>query len=214
MSDRIDGVYEDASLAIERGETHVDGHPIWYLFYGYQRDTFRNLFPILVTYDGGYTLSELRYKIVKAVETSEELFVCAPGEYDSMPVDNATTSCHLKFILITPEEDRDLVNEVSESEAMRLIRQFQDTLNEQGNQYWNSHSVKGGGIAKFFLNIGRGHQIQLPFPTSPPRDDGEDSQLQTNIPCFILTDENPSLNDKKIPDKELVTIRWTYPLIG
>ena len=214
MSDRIDEVYGDASISIERGETYVDGHPIWYLFYGYQRDTFRNLFPILVTYDGEYTLSELRYKIVEAVETSEELVVCAPGEYDSMPVDNATTSCHLKFILTTPEKDSDLVDEVTESEAMRLLRQFQDTLNEEGNQYWDSRSVEDGGFAKFFLEIGRGHRIQLPFPTSPPRDDGEHNQLQTNIPCFILTDGNPNLNDKNIPDKHPVKIRWTYPLIG
>ena len=213
MSDRIDEVYGDASLAIDLGETHVDGHQIWYLFYGYQRDTFRNLFPIILTYDGEYTLKDLRYKIVEAVETSEELFVCAPGEYDSMPVDNSHTSCHLKFILISPEEN-DLVNEVSEPEAMRLIRQFQEILNEQGNQYWDSQSVESGGFAKFFLDIGRGHRIQLPFPTSPPRDDGEESQLQTNIPCFILTDENPNLSDKKIPEKQPITIRWTYPLIG
>ncbi|WP_440007691.1 hypothetical protein [Halomicrococcus sp. SG-WS-1] len=213
MSDKIDGLYEDATPDIESGEIQIDGHPIRYLLYGYEIDTLHNLFPIFITHDAGQGLDKLQKLIVKSVNRNTAFSVCAPGKYTPPPVQNENTDCHIEFVRITPETDPTLIDDVSEAQAIRLANDYKTKLEDGNNPYLNSGGTDDSKFVKFFLDIGRGHCVQLPFPTSKPSENEEDEQLQTVLPCYIITVEDPNRRGQELPEKELVTLRWTYSLV-
>ncbi|SDQ62545.1 hypothetical protein [Natronobacterium texcoconense] len=213
MSDEIGAIYQDAVPEITAGETNVEGLTIQYLKYGYQIDTLSDLFPILVTLDDGRGLEDVKEIVKDALSDTSSFDIRAPGGYDPPPVDNNRTRCHVKFICISPTTDPELVDEVSTPQVIRLIESFKQKLEADGNLYRHSGTANGVTYAKFFLNIGRAHELQLPYPTSKPTDEGQDSQLQTTIPCYILTETTPNpTGDTSSSRRELVTIRWTYPV--
>lgn len=212
MSDRIGSLYGDATPDIESGEIQADGHPIRYLSYGYEIDSLRKLFPIFITYDAGQGLYELRRLIIETINHPSDFTICAPGIYIPPPVHNENTDCHIKFTIVTPETEPTLVETVSEAQVIRMANDFKSQLEDGNNSYLNSRSTDDGEFAKFFLDIGRGHSVQLPFPTSSPPNDEEDEQLQTVLPCYIIT-EDRNWRGQELPEKELVTLRWTYPLL-
>ena len=213
MSDRIDELYRNATPDVDSGEIQTNGHLIQYILFGYEIDSLSNLFPIFITYDGGYELSEIRRSIIKNIDQNPDFTVCAPGIYTPPPVHNEDTDCLIRFIKITPHTEPTLIDSVSEAQVIRVTNQFTSELEDGGHPYLNSGSTDEGEFAKFFLDIGRGHSVQLPFPTRRPSTNEEDEQLQTILPCYIITSEEANWRGQELPEKELITLRWSYPLL-
>ncbi|MFC4406407.1 hypothetical protein [Haloarchaeobius iranensis] len=215
MSDEVDvdEVYLGSTPEITAGETRVEGLRIQYLKYGYQIDTLSNLFPILITLDDGRGIDRVKEVVKSALGDQSKFDIRAPGDYEPPPVDNEDTSCHVEFIRISPSTDPELLNEVTGPQCVQVVEEFKEILDEAGNIYRHSVNADDTWYAKFFMELGRSHELQLPYPTTEPVSEGKDFQLQTSIPCYILTEETMVPKQKGGNRQELVTIRWTYPLL-
>jgi hypothetical protein len=212
MSDRIEGTYKDATPNVKLRETRTErGHPIQYLVFGYEIDSLSSLFPIFITHNAGRQFYEVQESVVEFVSGSPEFSVCAPGVYDPPP-EEENTGCHIKFFDITPETHEE-VDDVTDAQAIRLAKQFKADLENGGNPYRDTRTTDNGKFVVFFLDIGRGHRITLPFPTSRPLNSEDSEQLQTKLPCYIITSADRPPERGELPNKELVTLRWSYPLL-
>lgn len=212
MTDRVVKLLDSETPHVERSRYSEAGFTIFAIWYGYQRDTLRDLFPILVIADESkgaeMAMSAVKRCISKgSTDASKQLAVNCPCSHGGNLPDPREIKSSIKFYRLLADE-QDGVHDRSEGTARQIREDLIDDLDgedlftgtvDEGAELFTASFTKGYKSHNF--------EVQLPFPDDPPSrciDDPYDIQ----IPCYIITNKSMSKRTKtKWPD-----MQWHFPI--
>jgi hypothetical protein len=209
MSEDIDEIYANSTVSYNHGQASINEFDIYYIHFGYERDSLRNLFPVLILSDNGEGVEQAENAVMDLLRNDDEFYIRSPGIYDPPVKEIEQVTCQIEFNRLSPTSNPDIIDGARPGDARTVfVELLEDLEQEQENLYYNSTSGSVPNHAIFWVDFEGSPEVRLPFPTEPPNGEIYTQHLDTEIPCYILTDD---YDQRKL--KRPVTLKWIYPIV-
>lgn len=161
---------------------------IYYVQFGYHRDSLQKLFPIFIVDAQDEDLYEFRRKIrsfINDIDKNDDIYIRAPGSFEGTRVEDA--KIRLGYIPLPYESMSDLPNR---NKAGWLADELYEELDDK-NIYDKGKEKGGVEYAQFTFKYNGRPEILLPFLTESNIDDEDirSTQKELEIPIYVLLNE-------------------------